>query len=146
MGAHAFRVATIISGATLTGCLHLRPAPAPLNRGDRVVITQKMIEESKGRNAWEVLRIEAPQFTFQERPNGDPAVLERRGRSSFLLNDAPQLYLDGVRLTDLKNLEQIDASTLQRIEILGALNGTTYYGTDAEGGVILLFSKDGRSS
>ena len=146
MGAHTFRVATILTGVVLTGCIHLRPAPISSNQGDRFVITQKMIEASKGRNAWEVLRVEAPQFTFQERPNGDPAVLERRGRSTFLLNDAPQLYLDGVRLTDLKNLEQIDATTLQRIEILGSLNGTTYYGTDAEGGVILLFSKDGRSS
>lgn len=112
-------------------------------QGDRIVITQAMIERTKGKTAWEVLKIEVPDFTYGEKASGDPVKLERRGKSTFLLNDTPMIYLDGLRLTDLKNLQQIDASTLKRIEILNSIEGTTYYGTDAEGGVILMFSKDG---
>lgn len=125
-------------------CAGIRPGPmADADQGDRIVITQAMIERSKGKTAWEVLKIEVPDFTYGEKASGDPVKLVRRGKSSFLLNDTPMLYLDGLRLTDLKNLQQIDASTLRRIEILNGIDGTTYYGTDAEGGVILMFSKNG---
>ncbi|HZH41404.1 MAG TPA: TonB-dependent receptor plug domain-containing protein [Gemmatimonadales bacterium] len=128
-------------------CAGIRPGPLSGGpQGDRIVITQAMIERSKGKTAWEVLKIEAPDFTYSEKRAGDPVKIERRGQSTFLLNDAPMIYLDGIRLTDLRNLQQIEAATLRRIEILNALDGTTYYGTDAEGGVILMFSKNGTSS
>lgn len=128
-------------------CAGIKPTPlTTADTGDRIVITQAMIERSKGKTAWEVLKIEAPDFTYSEKRAGDPVKVERRGQSSFLLNDAPMIYLDGVRLTDLRNLQQIEAATLKRIEILNAIDGTTYYGTDAEGGVILMFSKNGTTS
>lgn len=125
-------------------CAGIRPAPiSDAPQGDRIVITQAMIERSKGKTAWEVLKIEMPDLTYGEKASGEPVKLERRGKSSFLLTDTPMIYLDGLRLTDLKNLQQIDASTLRRIEILNGIDGTTYYGTDAEGGVILMYSKNG---
>ena len=139
------RFAVVLVGTI--ACAGIRPVPLSGGpQGDRVVITQAMIEGSKGKTAWEVLKIEAPEFTYSEKRPGDPVKMERRGQSTFLLNDAPMIYLDGVRLTDLRNLQQIEASTLKRIEILSAIEGTTYYGTDAEGGVILMFSKNGSTS
>jgi outer membrane receptor protein involved in Fe transport len=70
-------------------------------------------------------------------------VLERRGRSSFVLNDAPLLFVDGVQLPDFRNLQSIPATQLASIEILDGVDGTTYYGTGAEGGVILIRTKSG---
>ncbi len=102
-----------------------------------------MIERSGGQTAWEVLKREAPQLAYREKRNGQPTGLERRGRSSFVLNDAPMLFVDGVRMVDFRSLEQIAASTLFSIEILTGIEGTTYYGTDAVGGVILVRTKNG---
>jgi len=124
------------------GCLHPKPtAPTADNGGTRIVITQDMIERSGGLTAWDVLKKEAPQLTYRENAHGQPSRLERRGQSSIVLSDAPMVYVDGSRLTDFRSLQQVMASTLRRIEILNAIDGTTYYGTDAEGGVILLFTK-----
>jgi vitamin B12 transporter len=112
---------------------------------DRVVITEAMIARSGGQNAWDVLRREAPQLGFRENRNGQATGLTRRGRSSIVLNDAPMLLIDGIRTPDLKTLQQIPASTLASIEVLSGAEGTTYYGTDAVGGVILVHTKNGSS-
>jgi outer membrane cobalamin receptor len=117
-------------------------APAAETTADRIVITQEMIERSGGLTAWDVLKKEVPQLTFRENAHGQPSRLERRGQTSIVLSDAPMVYVDGSRLSDFRALQQIMAATLQRIEILNSIDGTTYYGTDAEGGVILLFTKN----
>jgi outer membrane cobalamin receptor len=71
--------------------------------------------------------------------------MERRGRSSILLNDPPMLFIDGVRIQEMATLQQLPASTLLSIEVLTGPEGTTYYGTDAVGGVILVRTKKGSS-
>lgn len=133
-----------LTGALLVGaCIHPRPAAtAGDTGGTRIVITQEMIERSGGLTAWDVLKKEAPQLTYRENAHGQPSRLERRGQSSIVLSDAPMVYVDGSRLSDFRSLQQVMASTLRRIEILNAIDGTTLYGTDAEGGVILLFTKN----
>jgi outer membrane cobalamin receptor len=40
-------------------------------------------------------------------------------------------------------LIQVPATTLASIEILGSIDGTTYYGSNAVGGVILIHTKNG---
>ena len=111
--------------------------------GDRILITQEQIARSGASNAWEALKRNAPQLTYRENRQGQPSVLERRGRSSLVLNDAPLLFVDGVQMVDLKNLQTIPASQVASIEILDGNDGTTYYGTGAEGGVILIRTKNG---
>jgi outer membrane cobalamin receptor len=111
--------------------------------GDRILITEEMIARSGGQNAWEVLKREAPQLTYREDRNGQPARLGRRGRSSLVLAEAPMLFVDGVQVTDFRSLQQIPASTLFSIEVLNGLDGTTYYGTNATTGVILVRTKNG---
>ena len=71
--------------------------------------------------------------------------MERRGRSSILLHDAPMLFIDGVRIQEVATLQQLPASTVLSIEVLTGSEGTTYYGTDAVGGVILVRTKKGNS-
>ena len=122
--------------------------PRPLNSGmpgpgDRKVITEDMIAHTGANNAWDVLRREEPQMNFREDSHGTPTRMEQRGQTSIALSDAPLVYVDGARLSDYRTLKDIPASTLKRIEILNSIEGTTLYGTGAEGGVILLFTKTG---
>ena len=126
------------------GCIHPRAVSRPIgNDGDRILITEEMIARSGRATAWEVLRKLVPQLTYGEKKGGQPSRLERRGQSSFLLSDAPLVFLDGVRLPDFRTLEQVAASTIETIEILNGIDGTTYYGSNAVSGVIVIRTKTG---
>jgi outer membrane cobalamin receptor len=132
--------------ALMLACKTFHPARvSDRSDADRIVITEEKIARSGGQTAWEVLRREAPQLTFRENRNGQATEIVNRGRSSILLNDTPMLIVDGVRSPDIKTLQQIPASTLASIEVLSGTEGTTYYGTDAVGGVILVRTKNGSS-
>ena len=131
---------TVIS-LLLTGC-HLHAIIPVPSGGDHVLITQEQIERSGAQTAWEALKRLAPQFSFRENRNGQPSSLERRGRSSILLSDAPLVFMDGAELTDFRSLNQIPASTLLSIEILNGIEGTSYYGSNAVSGVILFKTKN----
>jgi len=140
------RILVYVPLALIVACKTFHPAPvSQRNDADRIVITEQMIARSGGETAWDVLRREAPQISFRENRNGQATSMSRRGRSSILLNDTPMLLVDGVRSPDLKTLQQIPATTLLSIEVLTGLEGTTYYGTDAVGGVILVHTKTGAS-
>jgi len=126
------------------GCRTFHPArTAP--QGDRTgtLISQEMIERSGAMNAWEALKRLAPQFRYSEKRDGQPTQLERRGRSSILLNDAPRVFVDGADVVDFRSLTQIPASTIFSIEILNGIEGTTYYGSNGVSGVILIRTKNG---
>jgi outer membrane cobalamin receptor len=128
----------------LVGCHTFHPSKVTAhNDGDRILITEEMIARSGGQTAWEVLRREAPQLTYRENRNGQAIGMGRRGRGSFVLNDAPMLFVDGVRSADFGALQQMPASNLFSIEILTGIDGTTYYGTNAVSGVILVHTKVG---
>lgn len=125
-------------------CLHPHAASRPVgNDGDRILITEEMIARSGGQTAWDVLKREAPQLTYGERRNGQPSKLERRGTASFVLNDAPLIFVDGAQWVDFQGLQTIPASTVHSIEILNGLDGTTHYGSNAVSGVIVITTKDG---
>ena len=128
----------------VTGCKSLRPASVvPANGSERILITEAMIARSGGQTAWEVLRREVPQMSYGENRNGQATGMGRRGRSSILLKESPMLFIDGVRIQELITLQQLPASTVLSIEVLTGAEGTTYYGTDAVGGVILVRTKKG---
>ena len=128
----------------LAGCIHPRAMrPGADRSGGTIYITQGQIERCGAHNAWEALQRLAPQFTFREDRNGQPSTLERQGHTSILLSDAPRIFLDGTEVADFRSLNQLAANTLASIEILSALDGTTYYGSNAVSGVILIRTKNG---
>ena len=128
----------------VSSCKSFRPAPVvPANGSERILITEAMIARSGGQTAWEVLRREVPQMSYGENRNGQATGMERRGHSSIMLKDPPMLFIDGVRIQELITLQQLPASTVLSIEVLTGSEGTTYYGTDAVGGVILVHTKKG---
>ncbi len=110
------------------------------------LITADQIERSGAQTAWQVLQRQAPMLSMREDQYGRPASMGRRGRSSFLLDEAPMILLDGVRLGDFRALDSIDAHSILAIFVYNGVEGTTYYGTDAVSGVILIKTKDGRES
>jgi outer membrane cobalamin receptor len=134
----------LLALGSLAACHSIHPSTVvPHNDGGRILITEEMIARSRGQTAWEVLRREAPQLTYRENRSGQATGMTRRGRGSIVLNDAPMLFVDGVRNPDFRSLQQLPASILLSIEVLTGADGTTYYGTDAEGGVILVHTKTG---
>ena len=110
------------------------------------LITAEQIEKSGAQTAWQALKRGAPMLTLQEDRNGRPQSMGRRGRSSFLLDEAPLVMLDGVRVPDFHALDAIDAQSILTILIYDGVEGTTYYGTDAVSGVIVIKTKDGHQS
>ena len=137
-------VAVVSLLLAVSSCKSLRPAPVvPANGSERILITEAMIARSGGQTAWEVLRREVPQMSYGENRNRQATGMERRGRSSILLKESPMLFIDGVRIQELITLQQLPASTVLSIEVLTGAEGTTYYGTDAVGGVILVRTKKG---
>lgn len=111
-----------------------------------VVITAAQIERSGGKNAWEVLKYDAPMLTLEDDRNGNPARIHWHGRSSIYLEDAPVVIVDGVRSADWKVLGQIPAGQIETINIISGIEGTTYYGTNATSGVIEIHTKLGPQS
>lgn len=123
-----------------------RGSTSPPHPPGSFLITAEQIEKSGAHTAWQVLRDHAPMLTMREDRNGRPASMGRRGQSSFLLDEAPMIMLDGVRVPDFHSLETIDAASIMTILIYDGVEGTTYYGTDATSGVIVIQTKDGRQS
>lgn len=109
------------------------------------LITAEQIGKSGAHTAWQVLKQQAPMLMLREDRNGRPQSMGRRGRSSFLLDEAPMIMLDGVRVPDFHALETIDAQSIFSILIYDGVEGTTYYGTGAVSGVIVITSKGGHS-
>lgn len=142
MGSRSPRFLAVSVALSLSCAIHAT-RNVPSNDGDRIFITADQIERSGSTTAWEALRKLVPQMTYGEKKSGQPSKLQRRGQSSFLLSDAPLVFLDGVRMPDFRNLQQLSATTIESIEVLNGIDGTTYYGSNAVSGVILIRTKNG---
>jgi outer membrane cobalamin receptor len=144
MGVRCLYLVVMPTVALSCATTHSRSA-APVGPVDRMLITEEMIARSGSATAWDVLKKLAPQLHYGETKDHQPSRLERRGQSSFILSDAPLVFLDGVRLPDFRNLERIAAETISTIEIFNGLDATTYYGSNAVGGAIVIKTKNGAS-
>jgi len=121
-------------------------ASKDLPRAGTVLITAEQIEKWGAQTAWQALKRGAPMLTLQEDRSGRPRSMGRRGRSSFVLDEAPIILLDGVRVPDFHALDTIEGQSILSILIYDGVEGTTYYGTDAVSGVIAIKTKDGHQS
>jgi outer membrane cobalamin receptor len=127
------------------GCAHAARHEHAATKPIGLFIDEDRIQRSGGATAWEVLKREAPVLTYRENRYGQPARFERRGRASILLDNPPMVFVDGVRMSDFKVLDELPVSVLRDIWVLSGIDGTTYYGTDAVSGVILVRTKQGPS-
>jgi len=109
----------------------------------RRIIDQEAIEQSGARTAWDALRRTVPFYAFRTNSRGRPTRVEHRGRSSNVSRDQPLILVDGVELKDFTALGDMPASDMLDIEVLTAVDATTYYGTNATNGVIRIRTKVG---
>jgi outer membrane cobalamin receptor len=107
------------------------------------VVTAEQIERSGARTVWEALQLTVPNVSFRgttQSGSGQNLRIRRRGRSSLNLNDDPRVFIDEVRLVDLSVLDGMPAGDIAAIVVLSGLDATTYYGTNAGNGVVLIFT------
>lgn len=139
--------AVLASTAYFAACYGARTTPgggASAPSYDRV-ITADEIARSQVSDAWDLLQ-HTGLFRLQESANGTPTQLRsRRGRSSIVLRDSdtPLLVVDGTRVDDIGILRQITAQSILVVRIMNGRDGTTYYGTNAGAGVIIIDTKNG---
>ena len=87
---------------------------------------------------------------------GSSARIEIRGTSSLSQGNLPVIYLDGVRIDNGRSLsgaqfnggtsrpfDNINPESIERIEILKGAAAATLYGSEANAGVIQIFTKKG---
>jgi len=146
----------------------LRPAPIEMDelmveaesnstrsRGDRRVIGQAELARTQASTVTTLLQGLVAGLTLTP-PNGNVGAagqLRIRGIRS-LRENGPLFFVDDVRIGSsnfrgptgtggsiLAFLDNIDPSNIERIEILHASEATLLYGTDAAGGVILIYTK-----
>ena len=73
-----------------------------------------------------------------------------RARASGM-DDAPLIYVDGVRVNGINDLEglslipSLDPDAIERVEVIKGAAAKTLYGEEAANGVIQIFTKDGGS-
>ncbi len=101
-------------------------------------VTAAEIRGSGASTAWEALKFTVRTHRFSDYQGIPVSIQSSRGQGSLTLREEPQVFLDGVRLTDITLLRMIPAGNLFSIEVLTGPDATTRYGTSAVAGVILL--------
>lgn len=88
---------------------------------------------------------------------GEGARIRIRGNASLSMSNEPIIFIDGVRANNTagfgsnvgtnggspSRLDDIDPSSIERVEILKGAAAATLYGTEASNGVIQIFTKKG---
>jgi TonB-linked SusC/RagA family outer membrane protein len=88
---------------------------------------------------------------------GEGARIRIRGNASLSMSNEPIVFVDGVRINSgggfganvgsnggtPSRLDDIDPSSIERIEVLKGAAAATLYGTEASNGVIQIFTKKG---
>jgi TonB-linked SusC/RagA family outer membrane protein len=78
---------------------------------------------------------------------GEGARIRIRGNASLTQSNEPVIFVDGIRInaggSRTSRLDDIDPSSIDRIEVLKGAAAATLYGTEASNGVIQIFTRTG---
>ena len=126
-------------------------------------INTAKLENAPTANVSEVLSAREPgvQVLPASGLAGEGSQIRIRGSSSLAQSNEPIVYVDGVRMNtggdfggavdaggggagSSSRLDDINPSSIERIEILKGAAAATLYGTEASNGVIQIFTKSGR--
>lgn len=132
----------VLLGLLLPGCAMQRAAVGE-DRSGELVVTEEEVRASGATTAWEVMKRTIPRISFVDDARGNPRRMSVRGASSMYLSDRPNIFIDGVRVTEFMRLDQMPASSIATIRFLSGITGTTRYGTNSGDGVILIQTKNG---
>jgi len=117
--------------------------PDEQSSADDVVITHSDIVGLGVTTAWDAIKRKMPQLSFRENRSGQPTRIWRHGQGSIYLNETPLLFVDGVRINDIRALGDIPASQVAEIRVRSGLNSSAEYGTNSASGVILVTTCSG---
>jgi len=132
-----------VSVVLLLAACGIRPRPNLPDAQAGTVITADEVLASEAKTMWEALRRTVRYANFGETSRGGPARVHRRGYSSISLVEDMPIYLDRVQVRDLSLLDALPAADIERIQVLTGVHATTYYGTNAGDGVILIRTRTG---
>ncbi|UCG87893.1 MAG: TonB-dependent receptor plug domain-containing protein, partial [Gemmatimonadota bacterium] len=102
------------------------------------IITADEIQRTGASTAWEALKFTVRSHQFVEDRGQPVRIFSSRGVGSLVLREEPLLFVDGARLSDIQLLRQMPAHHILTIQVLSGSDGTTYFGTSAVAGVILI--------
>jgi len=165
----------ISAGQTATLSVQLREAPLQLDEvvvtgqvatsarreiGSSIAtVSSTQLETAPISNVSQMLQSRAPGVTIMSGGGqvGQGARIILRGATSVSQNVEPVIYVDGVRITSdaggavssdagTSGLDEINPADIERIEIIRGAAAATMYGTEASGGVIQIFTKQGAQS
>jgi outer membrane cobalamin receptor len=134
-------VLPIALSALIAGC-GIKPRPSTPNLDAGTIITDEEIAETGARTMWEALQRTVKYTRFQESGTGSPERIRRRGSSSIVLSDDMPIFIDHVRVLEIKVLSSMPARDIERIQVLNGVYATTYYGTNSGDGVILIRTRE----
>lgn len=123
------------------------------------------LRKSGSPNVTSLLSARAPGVTVRARSGrlGSAPAIEVRGRNSLSLENAPLIYIDGIRVNNATSsgplavsgrlggqgatvagrLNDIDPNDIESIEVIKGPAAATIYGTEAANGVIQIITKRG---
>jgi hypothetical protein len=128
------------------GCAHVKPDNPNLVAMDGHVLTHEMILSYNVSTAWDVLKKTGAFRMSRDDGDGRPVEIRtRRGRNSISIRESgiPKVIFNGSPLWDVRYLKEIPAHTIDWIQLLNGIDGTTREGTNAGGGVIVIVSRSG---
>jgi outer membrane cobalamin receptor len=102
------------------------------------IITAEQIRRTGASTAWEALKFTVRSHQFVENRGQPVRIFSSRGVGSLVLREEPLLFVDRARLVDIQLLRQMPANHILTIQVLNGTDGTTYFGTSAVAGVILI--------
>lgn len=116
---------------------HTGGPPASAGR----TISRAEVTKSGAGTMWDALTLTVRFVRFEKTPSGQPRRASRRGESSMVLSDEVRIYIDHVRVLSIDLLSSLPAKDIERIQVIDGVAATTYYGTNAGDGVILIFTR-----
>lgn len=127
----------------LAGCGGSRSGPGLDPDAPRgLLITSEELEATGASTVWEALRIKVRFAVFTTDSQGQPGSIRARGRSSIQRAEGMLVYVDHVPLTDIRMLDGMPVTRVERIVVLRGPDATTFFGTNAGDGVIQIFTRN----
>ena len=137
------RVVLTVSVVLVLAACGIRPRSNLPDAQAGTVITADEVLASEAKTMWEALRRTVRYANFGESSSGGPTRVHRRGYSSISLVEDMPIFIDRVQVRDLSLLDALPAADIERIQVLTGVHATTYYGTNAGDGVILIRTRTG---
>lgn len=134
--------ANVLDQIVVTGTVaptERRAIPTPIT-----VVGAAEMEEQNIQRVDQIFRGLVPGSIAWQEPGYDyQTTINSRGASS-LYNNTAKTYVDGIEIADPSFIASIDPNSIDHIEFTRGPQASTIYGSDADGGVLQIFTKKGR--